>query len=187
MQLDDLNVLDAPAAEQALLQCCGSRRWAREMAGMRPFADAAATSAAADRVFDTLDRADWLEAFAAHPQIGAGGAGGARAAAGADAKGKAGGAGAASRAAAMSLQEQSLVAHAPDAVRRRLSDLNRDYQARFGYIFIVCATGKSGDEMLELLERRIGNDPATELPIAAAEQRKITHLRLNRLLDASGT
>jgi len=75
------------------------------------------------------------------------------------------------------------VAAAAEATLRRLADLNRDYDARFGYIFIVCATGKSAVEMLEMLERRLGNDPETEIRIAAAEQQKITGLRLARLVD----
>ena len=78
--------------------------------------------------------------------------------------------------------EQAGAASASDAVRDRLAIRNRDYEARFGYIFIVCATGKSADEMLEIVERRLTNDAAVELGIAAEEQRKITHLRLTKLL-----
>jgi OHCU decarboxylase len=161
MRLDELNTMDAAGAEAALLRCCGSTRWARRMAESRPFADVAGIGAAADRAFDILDRGDWLEAFAAHPKIGAA----------ADAsQGWAG-------------REQGGVARSPDATRRRLDEANRHYEARFGYIFIVCATGKSGDEMLELLERRLANDPPAELTIAAREQRAITQLRLLKLLD----
>jgi OHCU decarboxylase len=161
MQLDELNTLDAATAARALLRCCGSSRWAARMAELRPFADAAALSRAADRAFDDLGPADWLEAFAAHPKIGAGGS--------RPSEGWSG-------------QEQALVAEAANSTRQRLADANRDYEARFGYIFIVCATGKSGAEMLELLERRLDNDPGSELRIAASEQKKITHLRLTKLL-----
>jgi OHCU decarboxylase len=184
MRLDDLNAMDDAGAEQALLRCCGSARWARRMAASRPFTSAAALAEAADGAFETLERADWLEAFAAHPKIGAGAAG------------RAGGAGGnqddrpalgelPSRVEGWAAEEQALVAQMADTTRQRLADANRDYQARFGYIFIVCATGRSGDEMLGLLERRLGNDRESELRIAADEQRKITHLRFTKLLDAS--
>ena len=83
------------------------------------------------------------------------------------------------------MHEQRLVADATDETRGRLADLNRAYEARFGYIFIVCATGKTGAEMLALLERRLDNNPDTELQIAANEQTKITHLRLQKLVDLS--
>ena len=144
------------------------------MAASRPFGDVAAMMQAADRAFATLQRADWIEAFAAHPAIGAGGAGG-----------EAGKAGEATGdvTADWAANEQRLVAHASDVTRRRLADLNRAYEARFGYIFIVCATGKTGAEMLALLERRLDNNPDTELQIAAGEQTKITHLRLQKLVD----
>jgi len=161
MRLDELNRLDDRAAARELLQCCGSTRWAARMGAARPFGNLAAMERAADREFEALERADWLEAFAAHPAIGG--------------AGKAGG---------WSEHEQRLVAHATEATRERLADLNRAYEARFGYIFIVCATGKTAAEMLALLERRLGNDPHTELQIAANEQKKITHLRLHKLVDS---
>jgi len=141
------------------------------MAAARPFAGPEALSDAADAVWLSLAEADWLEAFAAHPQIGANPEAG-RA-------GRAGKAGVESRWAA---HEQSGVQTAGGDVKNRLAQLNRDYQARFGYIFIVCATGKTADEMLAMLERRISNDPGAELAIAAEEQRKITQLRLVKLL-----
>jgi OHCU decarboxylase len=162
MRLEDLNALDPDSAVRELLQCCGSSRWARQMAAARPFASAGELMASADRYSGSLDRADWLEAFAAHPKIGAGGGDGAR---------------------DWSAQEQAGVAGAASATLRRFANLNRDYEARFGYIFIVCATGKSAAEMLDLLEGRIGNHPEVEIRIAADEQRKITRLRLTKLLD----
>ena len=134
------------------------------MAVQRPFADVDAMVHAADAIWSGLDRLDWLEAFAAHPKIGAGGAGGADTA-------------------HWSAEEQAGVSAAPDATRLRLADANREYEARFGYIFIVCATGKTAGAMLELLERRLRNDPGEEIQIAAEEQRKITRLRLAKLLD----
>jgi len=183
MQLDELNTLDAARAARALLRCCGSTRWAARMAELRPFADAAALSRAADRAFDDLGPADWLEAFAAHPKIGESDGAGRVTPHGpalsealilpdADTR----------RVEGWSGSEQGLVAQSTDATRQRLAEANRDYEARFGYIFIVCAAGKSGAEMLELLERRLDNDPGSELGIAATEQKKITHLRLTKLL-----
>jgi OHCU decarboxylase len=165
MHLVDLNALDEGAAVEAFRRCCGSSRWARQMSAARPFADVATLAAAAERIGSTLDREDWLEAFAAHPRIGAGAAGGA------------GGA------ARWAEQEQASVALTADETLRRLADANRAYKTRFGYIFIVCATGKTAAEMLTLLERRLRHDAGDELQIAADEQRKITRLRLTKLLE----
>ena len=183
MGLEDLNGLGEAAATREFLRCCGSRRWATRMAILRPFADARTMANAAERAFEALDRGDWLEAFAAHPKIGAGGAGGAGRAGGvAGGEDGAGGAGGVAGSSAWSAQEQALVAEAADVTRQRLAEANRDYEARFGYIFIVCATGKTAAEMLALLERRLPNDPGAELRIAADEQRKITRLRLTKLV-----
>jgi OHCU decarboxylase len=154
-RLDELPVGEA---EAAFLACCGCRRWARAMAG-RPYGTAAALAAAADRHLDALEGNEWLEAFAAHPQIGETGKGG-----------------------AWAKEEQAGVADADAAVRAELARANRLYGERFGHIFIVCATGKSAGEMLALLRRRLANDAQTELAVAALEQRKITHLRLAKLL-----
>jgi len=139
------------------------------MARARPFRDFESLEVVAGVIWSALDRADWLEAFAAHPRIGekAGGAGGA---------GRAGGAG------EWAAQEQSGAANADHHVKVRLAQLNRDYEARFGYIFIVCATGKSASEMLAMLEGRLSNDFERELAIAAEQQRQITRLRLAKLL-----
>ena len=160
MRLEELNALDTPAVEQALLRCCGSSRWARLMAAARPFAHAEALNAKADAIWKSLDRADWLEAFATHPKIGETGRG-------------------------WSAAEQAGMAGAADTLRQRLAEANRAYEARFGYIFIVCATRRSADEMLGLLERRMINPPDAELAVAAEEQRKITRLRLAKLLGAT--
>jgi hydroxyisourate hydrolase len=184
MTLAELNALGEEAATHELLRCCGSTRWAREMAAARPFADLASLSAAADKIWAALDQSDWLEAFAAHPKIGAGRAG------------RAGGAGTAGRdgengggvdTTAWSAEEQAGAASGSSDVVARLEEANREYEARFGFIFIVCATGKSADEMLGLLQRRLDNDVHIELRIAADEQRKITRLRIAKLLEARGT
>ncbi len=169
MRLDDLNVLTAETAAAEFRRCCGSTRWARLMAAARPFASVEAMSADADTIWHGLGPADWREAFAAHPRIGTTVAGRA---------GRAGGA-------HWSDDEQSGVRTASLAVRERLAKANRDYEARFGYIFIVCATGKSAEEMLAMLERRLRNGPGEELPIAAEEQRKITRLRLAKLVEGA--
>jgi OHCU decarboxylase len=175
MRLDELNALDDAGAERELTRCCGSRRWAQRIAAARPFRDFASLADAADRIWWALDEADWREAFAAHPKIGgaaeAAGAGRARAGGVADTVGWA-------------AQEQSGVAAATRDVTDRLAIANRDYEARFGYIFIICATGRSAVEMLDALERRLGHAPEQELRLAAEEQRKITRLRLTKLLDA---
>ena len=171
MRLAELNALTEGAAATELLRCCGSTRWARLMIAARPFADVEALVAAADATWTSLAPADWLEAFAAHPRIGENtGADGATGATGA------------TGAADWAAQEQSSVADAVAAVRRRLAEANREYEARFGYIFIVCATGRSAEEILGLLDRRLGNDSAAELGAAAEEQRTITRLRLMKLL-----
>ena len=164
MTLGRLNALSAADAEAELLACCGSRRWAREMAARRPFADVAALLAAADEVWWALGPDDWHEAFRAHPRIGERKAAPAQGA----------------RAASWSAQEQA--GAAGDDVAAALAEGNRAYEERFGHIYIVCATGKTADEMLAILRARLANDAATELRAAAAEQAKITRLRLEKLL-----
>jgi OHCU decarboxylase len=172
MHLAELNALDANRAANELRRCCGSSRWARQMAQARPFDGIDALTAAADSVWRALDRADWLEAFAAHPRIGAGSAG--RSETDASSRPDA--------TAAWSDAEQAGVSGSAARTRRRLVEANEDYLARFGYIFIVCATGRTGDEMLDILEARLRNDPDRELRIAGEEQRKITRLRLAKLV-----
>jgi OHCU decarboxylase len=162
--LSDLNALDDDVAVGALLRCCGSSRWARQMAAARPFANESALMAAADEIWSAADPEDWLEAFTAHPEIG-------------------GGPAAQGPAAHWSDREQAGVAGAAEETRRRLAEANREYRSRFGYIFIICATGRTGDEMLAQLEARLRHDAGDELRVAAGEQRKITQLRLAKLLE----
>lgn len=145
--------------EAALLKCCGSRRWARAMAARSPFIDEAALLAAADEEWAKCGKDDILEAFRAHPKIGGTGAHG-------WAKG-----------------EQSGMDRAAQDTKEALARGNEEYERRFGYIFIVCATGKSAGEMLGLLQARLPHDPDTELKTAAAEQAKITRIRLAKLLS----
>ena len=165
MNIAAFNALCDADARAALLSCCGSRRWADAMLARRPFASMADLLAAADAVWAGLDRADWLEAFAAHPRIGD--LGGLRKKFAATAHWSAG--------------EQAGVAGAGEDVLRELAEGNRRYEERFGHIFIVCATGKTAAEMLRLLRARLPNEPAAELAVAAAEQAKITRLRLEKL------
>jgi OHCU decarboxylase len=189
MRLEDLNALDEKPAVGQFLRCCGSSRWARLMEAARPFASAAAMALVADATWSALDREDWLEAFAAHPTIGAGGSGlPAVARISQDVRAKAGGSSGSGAAGEEETErwsddEQAGVAGAVEATRRRLAGANREYQDKFGYIFIVCATGRTAGEMLDILERRLKNDRAGEIQVAAEEQRKITRLRLAKLLE----
>lgn len=135
------------------------------MSAGRPFADEDALLAAARRAWGTLDRADWLEAFAAHPKIG-------------DLQSLAEKYPSTARWAA---GEQAGAAQAAQSTLEALASRNQAYAARFGYIFIVCATGKSAEEMLAILEKRLANRPEDEILIAAAQQEKITEIRLRKL------
>jgi len=184
MTLDQLNATDVHDAQREFERCCGSTEWAARMTAARPFATSDAMLVTADAIWIALDESDWREAFAAHPRIGerASGAGGAGRASGAGRAGVAGAAGRAGASSAWSAQEQAGVSSADDEVLDRLGAKNREYVDRFGYIFIVCATGKSADEMLTRLEQRLTNDPAVEIRVAAEEQRQITQLRLRKLL-----
>jgi 2-oxo-4-hydroxy-4-carboxy-5-ureidoimidazoline decarboxylase len=164
--LSRLNSLPANEAREALGRCCGASRWVEAMAARRPFPDARALFAAADEVWAGLGPTDWREAFSHHPRIGDKEALRERFASTRQwAKG-----------------EQAGVSAASEEVLDALAKGNRDYEARFGHIFIVCATGKTADEMLDLLTRRLANDPEAEGRVAAAEQARITRLRLEKLL-----
>ena len=167
MTLQRLNALPDDEAEAAFLTCCGSTRWAWEMARLRPFGSQADVHAAGADVWFALDPADWDEAFRAHPRIGEHKAAPSQSA----------------QAAAWSAQEQAGAASASDELAAALAEGNRVYEERFGRIYIVCASGKTGKQLLSILHERLGNDPDTELRAAAAEQAKITGLRLEKLFD----
>ena len=139
------------------------------MLAARPFGSATRAREDADRIWNSLSREDWLEAFDHHPRIGE-----KKAAVAQDAKG-----------AAWSREEQARVTSAGDAVRDQLARVNEDYERRFGYIYIVCASGKSADQLLAIARGRLANDPASELRVAAEEQRKIMQLRLAKLLETT--
>lgn len=164
-----LNALPSERARSELLKCCGATRWALALEQRRPFANLDQLLAQASEVWNSLEPGDCLEAFRSHPKIGE----------------KKAAATVASQSQQWSAQEQQGVGRATQDAVEKLARLNRAYEEKFGFIFIVCATGKSTDEILALLEERIGNETAAELRIAAAEQAKITELRLRKLLDAA--
>jgi 2-oxo-4-hydroxy-4-carboxy-5-ureidoimidazoline decarboxylase len=162
-------VLNAKAeadARAALLRCCGSRRWVERMLAARPFPDTARVYATAEQVWSALDREDYLEAFSHHPKIGADPAELSRTF---------------QATSDLSRVEQAGTTGADLPTLDALRDGNLAYATRFGFSFIVCATGKSAAEMLALLQARIDNCPEAELTIAAAEQARITRLRLEKL------
>lgn len=170
--LEWLNTLSADEATDELLQCCGSRRWAGQMVDERPFLDPEDLRGKATDIWWSLDSHDWLEAFRSHPKIGE------NKPTASDAKKDQLHSGARK----WSEQEQAGVRNAKEETIDYLAQLNLKYEAKFGYIFIICATGKSSEEMLTILRERLENDETKELPIAAGEQAKITDLRLKKLL-----
>jgi OHCU decarboxylase len=166
MTLEELNELPVQAAEAEFLRCCGSRAWATAMVASRPFATCDKLFAKADAISASLTDEDWLQAFRAHPKIGE------RKAATAQTQ----------QEKSWSSQEQSAMQSASTDTVAQLAKGNREYEKKFGFIFIVCASGKASDEILAILNNRLNNDAQTELSVAAQEQRKITRLRLEKLL-----
>jgi 2-oxo-4-hydroxy-4-carboxy-5-ureidoimidazoline decarboxylase len=163
-----LNSLPAAGAKNELLKCCGSKQWAERMIGERSFASLDDLIAKADRVWWSLEPGDWLEAFLSHPKIGE----------------KKAAATTSEQSNQWSAAEQAGLGEAANSTLATLVELNQKYESKFGYIFIVCASGKSSDEMLAILRSRLENDRDEELRIAAAEQAKITELRLKKLLES---
>jgi 2-oxo-4-hydroxy-4-carboxy-5-ureidoimidazoline decarboxylase len=159
ISLERLNAEPAEAARQQLLACCSSARWAAEVAAGRPFASVGEVLARSDASVTGLTDADLEEALAGHPRIG-----------------ERSGAG-------WSRQEQA-GAHAADpSTIRALAEGNEAYERRFGHIYLVCATGRSGAELLALLRERLGNDPADEWDAVRRELAKINQIRLRKLLE----
>jgi 2-oxo-4-hydroxy-4-carboxy-5-ureidoimidazoline decarboxylase len=165
MTLAEFNALPASEADAALRDCCDAERWIKLVAAQRPFGSADALYSAADAAWRSMDRADILEAFSNHPQIGQ------RADSGSESHRR------------WSMSEQAGAQIAAEDMKARLARGNRQYFEKFGYIFIVCATGKTAEEMLALLDERLQNDAARELPIAAEQHRLIMRLRLEKLLS----
>ncbi len=159
------NAAAEAAALEAMLACCGSKRWAAAMVALRPIGSVLQLSEAADRVWSTMQETDWLEAFACHPRIGE------RRPAHASAK-----------SAAWSRQEQSASEAADQQVLAELAQGNALYEQRFGFTYIVCATGKSAQEMLAILRRRLASNREAELREAAEQQRQIMRIRLGKWL-----
>ena len=161
-----LNLLQPEAAAGEFLKCCGSKEWAQQMGRRLPFRGERDLFETAEQVWWSLAPADWFEAFRSHPKIG-------------EQK-------AATQASAASLtwsrKEQKGVANASPETIELLRELNRRYEEKFGFIYIVCATGKSSEELLQILQERLANEAETELRIAAEEQALITQLRLQKLL-----
>lgn len=158
-RLDWLNHLPIHQASEELLKCCGSKSWSTKMSEDLPYRDFDDLIRTSEKVWLSLPPSDWLEAFSQHPRIG-------------EKKnlGK------------WTSQEQKGVEGAQEHVVQELAELNVKYEQKFGHVFLVCATGKSADEMLEILKTRINHSASQELQIAAKEQMKITEIRLRKLL-----
>jgi OHCU decarboxylase len=163
------NLLPASDAEDELLKCCGSKSWARRMVDARPFTDVDELISTAEQVWWSLEPADWLEAFHSHPKIGE----------------KKAAQQVSKESQAWSAQEQSGVESSAAETLNALAELNGAYEKKFGFIFIVCATGKSSEEMLAILRARVENTAEVELRNAAGEQAKITELRVRKLVSAA--
>lgn len=166
MTLHELNTLSQPQLKQELMKCCGSSVWVKMMMTYFPADDLVELLEDAEEKWYECSEADWKEAFAHHPKIGDEAALAKKFAATAE----------------WASLEQSGVKKASTETVKALADANRLYEEKFGYIFIVCATGKSAEEMLTDLQKRLQNNPDVEIEIAAKEQNKITKLRLEKLL-----
>lgn len=163
-----LDSLPEEEARRALTRCCGSRAWVEGMLAERPFGSDETLFRRAEEIWQSLTQEDWLEAFSHHPRIGERNL--ARAAP--------------AETQAWSAAEQAGAARAPEEVQRALEEGNRAYEDRFGHVFLICATGKSAEEMLAALEERLSNEASTEIFNAAREQAKITAIRLHKLLGS---
>lgn len=161
MHLQELNEASYDQAFEALKQCCSSSIWCNEMIKNRPYGSIEEILLISKKCEEKMTEEDWKEAFAGHPMIGRSN----------NRKPK-----------GWEANEQSGAASSSDALLDELENLNQTYYEKFGYIYIICATGKSGEEMLRILTSRVVNEPCVELRIAAQEQSKITQLRLQKLM-----
>jgi 2-oxo-4-hydroxy-4-carboxy-5-ureidoimidazoline decarboxylase len=161
-RLNELNRLSDEQAEERLYSCFASHKWARRVAGWRPYADLEALFVGAERAWSELEARDWLEALSGHPRIGEQGG----------------------SAPAASEREQSGVRAANEDVLAQLADESRRYETRFGHIFLISAAGQGADEILAAMRKRMTNDPITEARAAAAEHRKIARLRLAAMFQS---
>lgn len=162
MDLAGFNTAPVDDVRAALLDCCSSVQWADEVAARRPYPSPAVLYAAADEAVAGLDDAELQAALAGHPRIGERARDGHSAGSG---------------------REQAGVASSAAPTLDALADGNREYEARFGHVYLVCASGRSGDELLAVLRDRLRNDPATEWDVTRAELSKINQLRLAKLID----
>ena len=160
------NAADRSVAIEAMIACCGAKRWAAQMVSLRPIAGVEQLSEAADRVWAAMQEADWLEAFACHPRIGERNQPAHRSA----------------QSTVWSQQEQAKASAASEQILAELAEGNRIYEERFGFTYIVCATGKSAGEMLAILKRRLASNRDAELREAAEQQRQIMQIRLGKWL-----
>ena len=165
MTLQYLNTLTSQQLKEQLFNCCGSTKWAEQLLRKLPFNSIEELKYVSDKIWFECEKKDWLEAFTHHPKIG-------------NVKSL-------EKKFASTAQwasgEQVSINAASQNVLVELKELNDLYENKFGYIFIVCATGKSAEEMLKLLKQRLPNNPEEEIKIAANEQNKITHLRIDKL------
>ena len=166
--LDAWNKADEATAFEAMIACCGAKRWASAMVALRPIESVMELSEAADRVWAPMQEADWMEAFACHPRIGE--------------RPPRRTTHASAKSTAWSKQEQSSAADAADKVLAEIAEGNARYEERYGFTYIVCATGKTAEEMLAILKLRLTSDRETELREAAEQQRQITQIRLGKWL-----
>ncbi|HET6877385.1 MAG TPA: 2-oxo-4-hydroxy-4-carboxy-5-ureidoimidazoline decarboxylase [Jatrophihabitans sp.] len=158
MDIATFDALPEPEAERVLLGCCTSSRWARALAARRPYGSPDALLAAADAALADFDDADLDEALAGHPRIGE------------------------RSASSASAREQAAVLSSDEAVLAALAEGNGRYEQRFGHVYLVCASGRSGAELLAVLTERLANDPATERVRMRAELGKINRIRLRQLV-----
>ncbi len=168
MALHELNALNKTQLKELLGKCCGSSQWVEQLSSLFPFANEAALFKKAASTWYACNENDWLEAFTHHPKIGDM----------ASLKQKF------ASTAEWAAGEQEAVKHSSDRVLQALSHANKMYEEKFGYIFIVCATGKTAEEMLQLLTTRLHNKPEDEIQIAMEEQHKITTIRIKKLLQS---
>jgi 2-oxo-4-hydroxy-4-carboxy-5-ureidoimidazoline decarboxylase len=159
VSIAELDTMPADSAAELLTTCCGSKRWVTRMLARRPFGSRDELTSSGETIWQELTPADWIEAFGHHPRIGA-----------RDAQG-------------LAREEQSAMTAATATTRAALAELNREYEQRFGYIYIVCATGRSADQLFTIAQSRLLNPPGVELATAALEQQKITRLRLEKLVQ----
>jgi 2-oxo-4-hydroxy-4-carboxy-5-ureidoimidazoline decarboxylase len=162
--LAEWNQLSESDALAPLFACCGSQAFASGVVRNRPYSNLDPLLAKADEIWWSLGEQDWLQAFACHPRIGESTAN------------------ASHQFSVWSTEEQSRARSAAESVLDSIASKNREYEARHGFIYIVCASGRSADELLAILERRLHNTTEAELREAAEQQRQITHLRIRKWL-----